>query len=95
MRLAIPKTATVVAVKDQVFCTLDQEAVILQLKNGVYYGLNAVGTTVWNALQQPRTVAELNRLLQDEYEVEGERCENDLRQLLEKLAEAGLVEITQ
>jgi len=90
---AITKTTTVVAVKDQVSSSLDEEAVVLHLKKGMYYGLNSVGATVWNALQQPRKVEEIQRLILAEYDVEPGPCEQDLLQLLQELAEAGLIEV--
>ncbi len=90
---AITKATTVVAVKDQVSCTLDEEAVVLHLKKGTYYGLNPVGATVWNALQQPRKVEEIQRLILAEYDVKLGPCEQDLLQLLRELAEAGLIEV--
>ena len=37
-------------------CALGEESAILNMKNSVYYGMNAVGTRVWNLLQQPKTV---------------------------------------
>ena len=89
----ITKTATVVAVKDHVSCTLDEEAVVLHLKKGMYYGLNSVGATVWNALQQPRKVAEIQQLILAEYDVDPGPCEQDLLHLLQELAEVGLIEV--
>ncbi len=85
--------ATVVAVKDQVSCTLENEVVILQLQQGVYYGLNAVGAAVWNAVQQPHTVEELRRLILESFEVSPEQCQRDLMELLEDMAKAGLIEV--
>ena len=93
MRPAISTTATVSAVKDQVYAALDDEVVILHLKDGVYFGLNETGATVWKALERPCPVEELKRLLLATYEVEPEQCERDLIKLLEELAEAGLIEV--
>jgi GH35 family endo-1,4-beta-xylanase len=89
----IAKNTTVVAIKDQVSCNLDQEAVVLHLGKGMYYGLNQVGATIWNALQQPRKVEEIHRLILAEYEVEPAPSERDLLRLLQDLAEAGLIEV--
>jgi hypothetical protein len=86
-------TTTVKAVADQVSCKLGEEAVVLHLKNGVYYGLNPVGTTVWNFIQQPRRVSEIREQILQEYDVEEERCHRDLLDILEHLAGAGLVEV--
>jgi len=89
----IARQSTVVAVSDQVSCTLEDEAVVLHLGRGVNYGLNPVGATVWNALQQPKTVNELVDLVIGEYAVEAAQCESDLLELLGKLENAGLIEV--
>ena len=43
-----------VATKDQVSCDLAGEAAILNIKSGVYYGLDPVGARIWNLMQEPR-----------------------------------------
>ncbi|MCL6566517.1 MAG: PqqD family peptide modification chaperone [Acidobacteriia bacterium] len=81
------------AVNEQVFCELAGEATILNLKNGVYYGLDRVGSRIWSLLQQARRVQEIRDTLLEEYEVTAERCERDLLVLLEQLSAEGLIEI--
>ena len=85
--------STVVAAKDQVSSDLGGEVAILDLKAGVYYGLDAVGARIWSLIQKPRTVNEIRDILLEEYEVEPERCEHDLLALLRRLADEGLVEV--
>jgi hypothetical protein len=82
-----------VAAKDQVSSDLGGEVAILDLKAGVYYGLDAVGARIWSLIQEPRTVNEILNILLEEYEVEPERCERDLLVLLQRLAEEGLIEV--
>lgn len=83
----------VVAAKDQASSDLGGEVAILDLKAGVYYGLDAVGARIWSLIQEPRTVNEIRNILLEEYEVEPERCERDLLVLLQRLATEGLVEV--
>jgi Coenzyme PQQ synthesis protein D (PqqD) len=85
-------SSTVVAAKDQVSSDLGGEVAILDLKAGVYYGLDAVGARIWSLIQEPRTVNEIRDILLEEYDVEPERCERDLLALLRRLADEGLVE---
>lgn len=66
---------------------------ILDLKAGVYYGLDEVGARIWNLLQEPKIVSEIRHTLLEEYDVEPERCERDLLALLQRLADEGLVEV--
>ena len=86
-------SSVVVAAKDQVSSDLGEEVVVLDLKNGVYYGLDAVGARIWNLIQEPKAVNEIRDVLLDEYEVEPEHCERDLLALLEELVAENLVEV--
>jgi coenzyme PQQ synthesis protein D (PqqD) len=79
-------------IQDQVSCDLAGETVILNLKSGMYYGLDPVGTRIWNLIQEPRSVHDILGILLQEYDVEPERCEQDLLSLLQELAEEGVIE---
>lgn len=92
---SLSENTRVVASKDQVSCDLAGEAAILNLKNGVYYGLDPVGARIWTLIQEQRTFAELRETLLAEYEVEAAQLEADLRALLAQLAEQQLIEITE
>lgn len=81
------------ATPDHVACSLGDEAAILNLKNTTYYGLNPVGTRVWNLVQQSRSVSEIHNALIEEYDVEAKQCERDLLDLLENMREQGLIEV--
>jgi hypothetical protein len=92
-RRDIPMESVVVASPDQVSCDLDGEAAILSLRSGIYYGLDEVGSRIWNGLRSPTTVRALLSGLLEEYEVEADRCRDDLLALLRKLEEESLIEI--
>jgi hypothetical protein len=86
-------TTTVAAGRHQVSCDLAGEAVILQLQDGVYYGLNPVGARVWQLLKEPRTVGDIMSRILDEYDVDPSRCEQDLSALLLELSSKKLIEV--
>jgi hypothetical protein len=89
----ISKSSTVVVTKDQVYCDLSGEAAILNLKSGVYFGLNTVGASIWKFIQEPRSVKEIQDAIQEEYDVELAQCERDVLELLQELSTHGLIEI--
>jgi hypothetical protein len=91
--MTISENSIVVAVKSQVSCELDAEAVILHFDKGIYFGLNDVGTVVWSLIQNPRMVRELRDIIMREYEVSADQCERDLLALLEDLSKQGLIEV--
>lgn len=87
-----PSPASRFVVSDeQVFTTLGSESVILSLADGVYYGLDAVGTRVWALLERPQTVAELTSRISEEFDVSPAQCEHDLLALLGELSARRLV----
>jgi hypothetical protein len=93
--IKIELNSIVVAAADQVSCDLEGDAAILNLKTGVYYGLDDIGASVWRMLNEPRRVDDLVDALLGEYEVDREECQRDLIALLGELAVRGLVEINE
>lgn len=89
----ISEASTVIAIKEHVSADLAGEVVILNLKSGVYYGLNEVGAHIWQLIQQPKTVTTIRDTLLQEYEVDSDRCQRDLLGLLHELAAMGLIEV--
>jgi hypothetical protein len=78
----------------QVSCELDDEAVILSLKDGLYYGLNPVAARIWGLVQEkPRTFGSICALLTREYDVAEDRCEREVRILMNRLIEWSLIEV--
>jgi hypothetical protein len=93
MSLLLSTKTIVVATTEQVSCAVGEESVILGLQNSVYYGVNPVGASIWKLLQRQRSVAELRDAVLEEYDVEKERCERDLLDLLEKMQAEGLINV--
>ncbi len=91
---ALSLDALVCLAKDQVSCDLSGEAVVLDLKAGMYYGLNTVGAFVWNLISdKPIFVRDIQKAVLKEYDVDTESCEKDILQVLNQLADARLIEI--
>ncbi len=89
----ISERSTVVVTKDQVSADLSGEAAILNLKTSTYFGLNTVGASIWRLIQEPKKVTEIRDAILEEYDVEPERCEHDILELLQELSKHGLIEI--
>lgn len=89
----ISQSSIIVAVPEQVSSDLAEESVILNLKSGVYYGLNAVGAWIWNRIQEPKTFSWLSEEIASEYDIDPDRCERDLLVLLQDLFAAQLIEV--
>jgi hypothetical protein len=76
-----------------VSANLDGEVVILGFKSGSYYSLDQVGAFVWDLLQMPQKVSMIRDSILNEYDIDVQRCEQDLLNLLNDLADKGLIEI--
>lgn len=77
----------------QVSSKVGDETVILNVETGRYHGLRGTGVRVWELLGGGTTIAEIERALLEEYDVEAETCRADLLELVRDLRSAGLVEI--
>ncbi len=85
-------SSTISVTKEAVHCDVEEEVVILSMKDGVYYGLNPVGAFIWNQIQKPKKVEEIRDSILEEFDVEKKECEADLMQLLGELLEKNLIE---
>jgi len=73
---------------------MDNEVVMMSVEKGNYYGLNRVGSEIWEKLTEPITVAGLCDKLMQEYDVEKEQCEREVMAYLEKLVTEGVILVT-
>lgn len=81
---------------DTVFAQeVDDEMVILDMESENYFGLDEVGTSIWQAMQEHGTLQEVFDALLEQYEVEPEVLEKDLSDFVEKLLESGLIEVKE
>lgn len=90
----ISREAMVTANGGVVSCELASGAALLNLDSSIYYSVNDVGARVWTLIQTPRSVGEICANIEGHYDVASERCYDDLVALLGRMAEAGLIEIS-
>jgi len=79
--------------QDQIASDLGGEVVVLNIQHGIYYGVDDVGVTIWQLLDQPRTPEAIRDAVLAKYDVDPEECERDLLRFLEQLLNAGLIEV--
>ncbi len=89
----IDESSVVVAADHQTSAEVDGESVILDLEEGVYYGLNPVGARIWKEIQEPTAVEEVTAAITAEYDVASEQCRRDVISLLQDLEENDLIKI--
>lgn len=78
---------------EALFQEIGGEGVILNLTSASYFGLDEVGTRLWQLLQDNPSLHAAVETLLVEYDVGVEQLEQDILQLLSQLSEAGLARV--
>lgn len=76
---------------DVVYQEISGETVLLNLKTELYFGLNSVGTRVWEFIQANATAENIIDSLIMEYGESEDLIKNDVVQLIQRMDECGLV----
>ena len=80
--------------KRQVFAQeVDGEMVLLDMESENYFGLDEVGTAIWQSMQEYGTLQEVFHAMLEQYDVEEEVLKNDLSDFVNKLLKSGLVKV--
>ncbi len=69
------------------------ETVLLDMTSEQYFGLDVIGTRIWHLLAELGEVQPTFERLCDEYDADPEQIREDLLALLQKLSDAGLVQL--
>lgn len=90
------KLTDTISISPQAVATqVGDEAVILHLGSGTYFGLDPVGARIWELMKEPKTPAEICDVLLDEYDVSRENLERDTMNLISDLIAQNLVSASQ
>ena len=76
--------------EDTVFRELDGQSVLLNLATGMYFGLDAVGTRIWQLAAENGSLRSIADRLTQEYDAERATLERDLIALAGQLVDKGL-----
>jgi hypothetical protein len=93
--VAVPFSGRVGVPSHVVVRELDGEAVILNLDTEEYFGLDEVGTSMWNALTTAASIDAACEVLEQEFDVDGATLRGDLGNLVAQLSERGLVDVLE
>lgn len=69
------------------------ETVLLDLNSENYFGLNDVGTRIWQLIQEDGDLQKVYDTMLDEYDVDKKQLGKDMEELVARLVDAGLIEI--
>lgn len=81
-----------VTVSDHVlFQILGDDTVLLDLSSGTYFGLDPLGTRIWQLAQQRGRLAAVLERLVEEFDIDRGRAETDLLAFVDELARERLL----
>jgi len=70
---------------------IDDEKVMMSIQYGEYYGLGKTGSFIWDTIEIPIKVSELLELIVQKYDVEKEKCLDEIIPFLNDLLEKELI----
>jgi hypothetical protein len=69
------------------------EVVLLHLESKIYYSLNLTGQRIWDGVKEGLVLREISRRLREEFDVDAERADSSVVELIGDLSQQGLVQI--
>ncbi len=72
---------------------MGNETVMMDMNTGDYFGLNEVGTEIWNLIVQPTQVSAIRDHLMGIYTIDQQSCEAKTLEYLQELANENMVEV--
>jgi hypothetical protein len=93
MKTPLDLSSVVIPAPDVLVQELDGEAVFLNLDSERYFGLDDVGTRIWQLLVEHRRVGRICEEMHKEYEVDEAQLRADVFKLLDELIDAGIVSV--
>ncbi|MCP4961970.1 MAG: PqqD family protein [Actinomycetia bacterium] len=74
---------------------LGDQAVMMDLDAGAYYGLNVVGARIWALADEPIVLTQMVDRLVEEFEVERDECESAVSEFVADMIERKVVEVVE
>ena len=89
--MSIPLSSTITISSEVLAQEVDGETVLLDLQSESYFGLDAVGTRIWQLLNEHNELQKVFDIMLEEYDVNPKQLENDLNDLVGKLIDEKLI----
>lgn len=78
--------------QEVLFSKIDEEVVLMSIEADSYFGLDPIGSHIWEILsKQPASINELVTLLLEEYEVDEATCLKDVQIFIDDMSARKLI----
>lgn len=74
---------------------VDNEAILINLSNGMYYSMGGVGALIWSLIVKRHTLSDITKTICSQYDVLNEKAFDDLQTLATELLKEDLVTLSQ
>jgi len=78
--------------EDNLASKIHDEIVMVNITQGNYFGLNSVGSDIWELLNEPRTVDELCEVLVEDYDIDLKSCKDQVSDFIKELEKQKLIQ---
>lgn len=87
------KLKTITLIKKLNVTDLAGDKVMIDFESGKYFLLKGVANDIWDYIQEPITLGEIEAKLMTEYEVDAETCHKAVVEFLERLSSNRFIQI--
>jgi len=89
----ISVSSTITRNKEIITADMDGETVMMNIVTGKYYNLGNLGSVIWTMIENPIKVETVINNLLEKYNVEQQKCEDEVLAFLNKTYKEGLITI--
>lgn len=90
---AITLETTVQRSQELLASSIGDEVVMMSIENSAYYGLDPVGSKIWEMIAEPVRVSQLCDQLMERFEVSAEQCQADVLKFLNEMHDEGMLQV--
>ena len=70
---------------------IDDEVVMMSIENSAYYGLDPIGSKIWDLITEPIQVSDLCARLLERFEVSEQECQQDVLKFLNQMLKENIL----
>lgn len=92
-RTGLTLSSKIIRNPEMVSSDMDGETVMMSMENGEYYGLDPIGSRIWDLIEKEMSIEQLIGVLLEEYDVDRNQCEEDTFAFLNELLDKNLLTV--
>lgn len=91
MTFSLSPSTQIMRDPDIIATDMDGETVMMSIEQGQYYGLDGIGSFLWEQLAVPASLEELCQRVLQAFEIDETTCRADVSAFVEDLIEKGVL----